>query len=148
MLLVRRVKPRFSIPPEPEYNVMAGSDLNITCVAVGSPMPYVKWVVNNKVCTNTWRLVIKNQNTFESRIIFHTIDILFQEVNPRDGKNPPIGKNVLMLKNIQRSENYTCQAASKLALIENTTQIRVQGKFKIMIDLKIIIHVLIQNQRW
>ena len=32
-----------------------------------------------------------------------------------------------MLKNIQRSENYTCQAASKLALIENTTQIRVQG---------------------
>ena len=51
-----------------------------------------------------------------------------QEVNPMDGKNPPIGKNVLRLKNIQRSENYTCQAASKLALIENTTQIRVQGK--------------------
>ena len=47
--IVRRVKPRFSIPPEPEYNVMAGSDLNITCVAVGSPMPYVKWVVGDKV---------------------------------------------------------------------------------------------------
>ena len=45
-----------------------------------------------------------------------------------DGKNPPIGKNVLRLTNIQRSENYTCQAASKLALIENTTQVRVQGK--------------------
>ena len=53
-----------------------------------------------------------------------------------------------MLKNIQRSENYTCQAASKLALIENTTQIRVQGKSKMMIDFKIVIHELIQNQRW
>ena len=35
--------PRFSIPPEAHYEVMSGSDLNITCVAVGSPMPYVKW---------------------------------------------------------------------------------------------------------
>ena len=35
--------PRFSIPPEPHYEVMSGSELNITCVAVGSPMPYVKW---------------------------------------------------------------------------------------------------------
>ena len=69
-------------------------------------------------------------------------------MNPRDGKNPPIGKNVLMLKNIQRSENYTCQAASKLALIENTTQIRVQGKSKMMIDFKIMINGLIQNHRW
>ena len=50
------------------------------------------------------------------------------------GKNPPIGKNILRLKNIQRSENYTCQAASKLALIENTTQIRVQGKIFISLD--------------
>ena len=38
-----RVAPRFSIPPDPYYEVMSGSDLNITCVAVGSPMPYVKW---------------------------------------------------------------------------------------------------------
>ena len=35
---------------------------------------------------------------------------------------------MLRLTNIQRSETYTCQAASKLALIENTTQVRVQGK--------------------
>ena len=43
------------------------------------------------------------------------------------GMTPPIGKNVLVLKNIQRSENYTCQAASKLQLIENTTLVRVQS---------------------
>lgn len=40
---VRRVPPYFSIPPDPIYEVMPGASLNITCVAVGSPMPYVKW---------------------------------------------------------------------------------------------------------
>lgn len=40
---VRRVPPYFSIPPEEVYEVMPGTNLNITCVAVGSPMPYVKW---------------------------------------------------------------------------------------------------------
>lgn len=40
---VRRVTPQFSIPPQPEYEVMLGADLNITCVAVGAPMPFVKW---------------------------------------------------------------------------------------------------------
>ena len=74
---------------------MAGSDLNITCVAFGSPMPYVKWVLNGA------------------------------DVNPR--VKPPIGKNVLVLRNIQKSQNYTCQAASKLQLIENTTLVRVQS---------------------
>ena len=43
LFLVRRVPPQFSIPPEAYYEVMSGSDLNLTCVAVGSPMPYVKW---------------------------------------------------------------------------------------------------------
>lgn len=40
---VRRVAPQFSIPPPPITEVMLGTDLNLTCVAVGSPMPYVKW---------------------------------------------------------------------------------------------------------
>ena len=40
---VRRVAPRFSLPPEAHYEVISGSDLNITCEAVGGPMPYVKW---------------------------------------------------------------------------------------------------------
>lgn len=40
---VRRVAPQFSIPPPPLTEVMLGADLNLTCVAVGSPMPYVKW---------------------------------------------------------------------------------------------------------
>lgn len=39
---VRRVPPHFSILPE-NVEVMPGGGANITCVAVGSPMPYVKW---------------------------------------------------------------------------------------------------------
>lgn len=42
--LVRRVPPRFSIPPA-DSEIMPGGNVNITCVAVGSPMPYVKWML-------------------------------------------------------------------------------------------------------
>ncbi|XP_061879853.1 receptor-type tyrosine-protein phosphatase F isoform X9 [Entelurus aequoreus] len=41
---VRRVPPRFSIPPT-NQEVMPGGSVNLTCVAVGSPMPYVKWMM-------------------------------------------------------------------------------------------------------
>ena len=91
---MRRVAPRFSIPPDPHYEVMSGSDLNITCVAVGSPMPYVKWKKGEK------------------------------DVYP--DITPPIGKNVLTLANIQKSEKYTCVAASRWGVIESETSVRVQ----------------------
>ncbi|XP_075878034.1 receptor-type tyrosine-protein phosphatase F-like isoform X7 [Nelusetta ayraudi] len=41
---VRRVPPRFSIPPT-NQEVMPGGSVNLTCVAVGSPMPFVKWMM-------------------------------------------------------------------------------------------------------
>lgn len=41
-LPVRRVPPHFSIPPE-SVEVMPGGSVNLTCVAIGSPMPFVKW---------------------------------------------------------------------------------------------------------
>ncbi|XP_047669386.1 protein tyrosine phosphatase receptor type Fa isoform X6 [Tachysurus fulvidraco] len=40
---VRRVPPRFSIPPT-NHEVMPGGSINLTCVAVGAPMPFVKWM--------------------------------------------------------------------------------------------------------
>ena len=43
---VRRVPPRFSIPPT-NHEVMPGGSVNLTCVAVGSPMPYVKWTMGS-----------------------------------------------------------------------------------------------------
>ncbi|XP_016536750.1 receptor-type tyrosine-protein phosphatase S isoform X4 [Poecilia formosa] len=41
---LRRVPPRFSISPN-NHEIMPGGSVNITCVAVGSPMPYVKWML-------------------------------------------------------------------------------------------------------
>ncbi|CAM4594355.1 unnamed protein product [Leuciscus chuanchicus] len=43
---VRRVPPRFSIPPT-NHEVMPGGSVNLTCVAVGAPMPYVKWMAGD-----------------------------------------------------------------------------------------------------
>ncbi|XP_025755889.1 receptor-type tyrosine-protein phosphatase S isoform X7 [Oreochromis niloticus] len=47
---VRRVPPRFSILPS-NHEIMPGGSINITCVAVGSPMPYVKWMLGNEDLT-------------------------------------------------------------------------------------------------
>src|SRR6218665_1346410 len=48
--VVRRILPHFSIPPE-SVEVMPGGSANLSCVAVGSPMPYVKWTVGSKDMT-------------------------------------------------------------------------------------------------
>ncbi|XP_005951845.2 receptor-type tyrosine-protein phosphatase F [Haplochromis burtoni] len=40
----RRVPPRFSVLPS-NQEVMAGSSVSLTCVAGGSPMPYIKWTM-------------------------------------------------------------------------------------------------------
>lgn len=48
--VVRRVPPRFSIPPT-NAEVMPGGSVNLTCVAVGAPMPYVKWVSGEEELT-------------------------------------------------------------------------------------------------
>ncbi|XP_041917815.1 receptor-type tyrosine-protein phosphatase S-like isoform X7 [Alosa sapidissima] len=47
---VRRVAPRFTILPT-SHEIMPGGSVNITCVAVGSPMPYVKWMLNSEDLT-------------------------------------------------------------------------------------------------
>ncbi|EDL30517.1 protein tyrosine phosphatase, receptor type, F, isoform CRA_b [Mus musculus] len=47
---VRRVAPRFSIPPS-NQEVMPGGSVNLTCVAVGAPMPYVKWMMGAEELT-------------------------------------------------------------------------------------------------
>ncbi|KAJ8779501.1 hypothetical protein J1605_012385 [Eschrichtius robustus] len=47
---LRRVAPRFSIPPSSQ-EVMPGGSVNLTCVAVGAPMPYVKWMMGAEELT-------------------------------------------------------------------------------------------------
>ncbi|XP_026825719.1 tyrosine-protein phosphatase Lar isoform X4 [Ooceraea biroi] len=75
---------------------MLGASLNLTCVAVGAPMPFVKWKKDPAI-----------------------------DLTPDD--NLPVGKNVLVLTDIQESANYTCTAASDLGVIETTTMVKVQS---------------------
>jgi len=42
MFAVRRVPPHFSVPPD-NVDVMPGGSVNLTCIAVGSPTPIVRW---------------------------------------------------------------------------------------------------------
>ncbi|XP_043282785.1 tyrosine-protein phosphatase Lar isoform X3 [Venturia canescens] len=93
---VRRVAPTFSILPPAVSQVTLGDSLNLTCVAVGSPMPFVKW-----------RKEPATDLTSESNI--------------------PIGKNILMLTDIQESANYTCIASSEIRVIETVSMVKVQS---------------------
>ena len=45
----------------------------------------------------------------------------------------PIGRNMLMLKNVRESKNYTCVASSDLGNIESEVQVRVKGRRMICI---------------
>nr|XP_027202384.1 tyrosine-protein phosphatase Lar-like isoform X2 [Dermatophagoides pteronyssinus] len=44
---IRVVPPYFTIPPENIYEIMPHKDLNLTCVASGSPLPEVRWRKGN-----------------------------------------------------------------------------------------------------
>lgn len=89
---VRRVPPHFSMAPE-NVDVQPGADVNLTCVAVGSPMPQVRWRQGARELT--------------------------------DENEIPIGRNVLELKNVLETKNYTCVASSDLGIIEEIAQVRV-----------------------
>lgn len=91
---VRRVPPHFSIPPE-NAEVLPGGAVNLTCVAIGSPMPFVRWRLG-------------------------AVDL-----TPED--NPPIGKNILQLRDIRETATYTCVATSDLGNIEYDAEVRVKG---------------------
>ncbi|XP_078723775.1 receptor-type tyrosine-protein phosphatase delta-like isoform X5 [Lampetra fluviatilis] len=47
---VRTIPPRFSVLPA-SHEIMPGGSVNLTCVAIGSPMPYVKWKLGHKDLT-------------------------------------------------------------------------------------------------
>jgi len=75
--------------------VASGGAVNLTCVAVGSPMPHVKWRLGALELTQ------------ESSV--------------------PIGKNVLQLTDVTKTNTYTCVAASELGNIEYDAEVRVKG---------------------
>ncbi|CAJ0945700.1 unnamed protein product, partial [Mesorhabditis belari] len=89
---VRRVPPYFSYKLEKLYKVHIGGNLNLTCVAVGYPMPRVFWKKSGDVALS-------------------------------DPLTAPIGKNILTLSAVEKSENFTCVAVSKLGNIEAITTV-------------------------
>ncbi|CAL4088974.1 unnamed protein product, partial [Meganyctiphanes norvegica] len=104
---VRRVPPRFSVAPDPYYGVSRGENLNISCVAIGSSMPYVQW---------------KKKASFGPDMVI---------------TSSLITKNVLVLVNIQQSANYTCLATSTLGLITQNVQVNVHALSRPPLSLKI-----------
>ncbi|XP_072904502.1 receptor-type tyrosine-protein phosphatase delta-like isoform X16 [Hemitrygon akajei] len=96
---VRRVPPRFSIPPT-SHEVMPGGSVNITCVAVGSPMPYVKWMLGAEDLTPEddmpiGRNVLELNNVRESAnytcVAMSTLGVIeaFSEVTVKALPKPP-----------------------------------------------------------
>ena len=68
--------------------------MNITCAAVGSPMPRVMWRREGD-----------------------------DDLDP-DKQDTPFGENVLVLNNVQENTNYTCIATSVLGKIEANVQVK------------------------
>uniref|UniRef100_UPI00358DE534 receptor-type tyrosine-protein phosphatase delta-like isoform X2 n=1 Tax=Myxine glutinosa TaxID=7769 RepID=UPI00358DE534 len=49
---VRTTPPRFTVLPSSQ-EVMPGGGVNLTCVAIGNPMPFVKWLEGERELTST-----------------------------------------------------------------------------------------------
>uniref|UniRef100_H2YZU9 protein-tyrosine-phosphatase n=1 Tax=Ciona savignyi TaxID=51511 RepID=H2YZU9_CIOSA len=97
----RIVYPRFSIPPRKSYDVKINDPFNLTCVAVGSPMPVVKW-----------------QKQTSGGLV---------DVWPLKGMPPIVGMNVYHMQRVTESANYTCVAKSRISTITTTTEVTVKS---------------------
>lgn len=80
--------------------MVEGGAVNLTCVAVGSPMPYVRWRRGS-------------------------VDV--PSVAGQMDAPTPIGKNVLQLTDVLQTVTYTCIASSELGSIEHHAEVRVRG---------------------
>lgn len=84
--------------------MIEGGAVNLTCVAVGSPMPYVRW----------------RRGSVDVPSVAGQLDA-----------PTPIGKNVLQLTDVRQTATYTCVASSELGSIEHHAEVRVRGKHTI-----------------
>ncbi|XP_066269746.1 uncharacterized protein [Branchiostoma lanceolatum] len=66
---VRRVPPRFNIIPE-DVEVNLGDNINLTCAAIGPPVPFVQWLKDNKDLSDktalSGRNILRLENVVES----------------------------------------------------------------------------------
>lgn len=93
---------------------MPGGSVNITCVAVGSPMPYVKWMLGSEDLTpeddmpigrNVLELTDVRQSANYTCVAMSTLGVIeavaqitVKGENPRDGSifNIPTGTELLL----------------------------------------------------
>ena len=77
---------------------MPGGSVNLTCVATGLPMPHVRWRVGSK-----------------------------EMMSDENFSQAPIGRNDLVLVDVQESMTYTCIAYSILGSVEANAEVKVKG---------------------
>jgi hypothetical protein len=101
--------------------VLLGGSLNVTCVAVGSPMPSVQWRK-----TNNPDVFITGPSSVLVTSTASSLDLTFAG---SDDRSPlPIGRSILELDDVRETDNFTCVAKSPLATIESTTTVKVLCK--------------------
>jgi netrin-G3 ligand len=96
--LERQIPPYFSIKLPHLHKVVTGGTVNLTCVAVGYPMPRVFW-----------------RRQSDGLIL-------------NDPLTAPIGRNILTVRDVRQSETYKCLAVSKLGNIGAITVIEPDGR--------------------
>uniref|UniRef100_A0A8C2E7R2 protein-tyrosine-phosphatase n=1 Tax=Cyprinus carpio TaxID=7962 RepID=A0A8C2E7R2_CYPCA len=102
---VRRIPPRFSVPPM-DYEIMPGGSVNISCQAVGVPMPYVKWMLGSEDLTpeddmpigrNVLELTDASQSVNYTCVAMSTLGVIetIAQITVKALPNPP-GAPVVM----------------------------------------------------
>ncbi|CAC5370851.1 PTPRD [Mytilus coruscus] len=145
---VRRVPPHFTMPPK-NVEINPYTNVNLTCVAVGSPMPKVKFRAGpieltpedeEHIGTNTLVLIniteSKNYTCVASSElgnIEHVVQVKVKEtMNYSCNLNLNI-EHVVQVKVkgkaiVTETMNYTYVASSELGNIEHVVQVKVKGK--------------------
>lgn len=102
----RRVAPQFFIRPNTTYTVPMGGSLEITCAAVGHPVPTVSWTL---LPTDGQASTAASENVIAGL------------------KEEALGRKVLKLTNMAKTVRLKCRADSNLGAIEAISTVRVSG---------------------